>query len=223
MVERRGDRVLKRNHRSFQKILAARLESVRFLSSFMLRDELSTLVETVLQLQMTKKTKLNVLQDYILWKWTGGLANKTKWLGCPFWSKKALDKWRPTRRQLKNGRKTKCDVSGLKHEHLVPRAVLAKVLFDRRNTGQLAIRATLDDLCRACVITKEEDDHFKADVLKAVMPQDWDGKDIWARYSHAFRDSGITVLEVTWPEAEILGVVFEVPGPCTARHNYRTS
>jgi hypothetical protein len=69
-----------------------------------------------------------------------------KYLGCPYWSKRAIEHWNST-----NTRK------GLRHEHAVPKILVARLLLKLQNTTEEAVGRLLRSLLVAVIVTAEED------------------------------------------------------------------
>ena len=118
-------------------------------------------------------TKFAVV-DQIIWVWSE-FDGKHK--GCRYWSEKAIA--------------TGSKREGLVHEHVVPRKIIRAKLFALRKPNIASVKRILNSLCIGVVVTKEEDDRLRQLKLHASMPDDWDHKDIWARY----RKAGISVKE----------------------------
>lgn len=71
-----------------------------------------------------------------------------------------------------------CDV-----EHSVPLMVLVNKLMDRKRLTKNYISKTLTSCYRVMVITRGEHRLLNSTGLTSRMPENWDGKDVWARYS----------------------------------------
>ena len=120
----------------------------------------------VLQSPLAYGTKVAVLTD-IFWHWTEFTG---KYHGCRYWSEAA------------HARRHRRDVKGLRHEHIVPKKVLLKMLFDLATPSTSAVRAVLDRFCVGIVVIKAEDERLNQAGLRSRMPEDWDEQDPWARY-----------------------------------------
>lgn len=133
-------------------------------------------------------TKL--IREFVLWKWS---TRHGKHKGCEYWSKNALEQYR--------------NVNNLRHEHVIPRTVLTKLLMEiptEHAMNEKKVSETLSKLCLGCVLTKVEDNLIPRH-LRSQMPKNWnvnlidlDRTDLWARYREAFNKSGITISKVNW-------------------------
>lgn len=90
-----------------------------------------------------------------------------KYEGCRWWSRQALE----------GGHE-------LRHEHVVPRRVLISLLLAMTDVDEVGVRSVLQ-LCVGAVITKVEDSQLNVVGLRSRMPDDWDGRDVFARYHRA--------------------------------------
>ena len=112
-------------------------------------------------------TKHAVL-DQVLWVWSE-FDGKHK--GCKFWSVAA--------------RASGLSSKGLVHEHLVPRKVVRKKLFSLQDPSPEQVHRILDRWCVGVVVTNEEDSSLNRLGLNSSMPERWNGRDRWARYTEA--------------------------------------
>ena len=135
---------------------------------FRTKDEICRDVAFVISCDsLHRGTKLAVV-DQVLWVWT---EFEGKYEGCEFWSEAALEL----------GFKS----AGLVHEHLIPRKIVRKMLFDLSAPTITEVRKILDAYCIGVVVTKEEDLRLNSIGLRSKMPEDWDGANLWARYREA--------------------------------------
>ncbi len=67
-------------------------------------------------------------------------------------------------------------------EHVVPLNVIVKSLRDIKRPDKQSVRNKLSDLYRVCIVTIEEHKRLSDAGLRSKMPDDWDGKDPFARY-----------------------------------------
>ncbi|MCH9853263.1 MAG: hypothetical protein K0U45_07135 [Alphaproteobacteria bacterium] len=67
-------------------------------------------------------------------------------------------------------------------EHVVPQMVIVNKLMELRELEVNIVEKILRDWYRVCLITKEEDSLLRSNGLRSVMPDGWDGKNVWARY-----------------------------------------
>jgi hypothetical protein len=98
-----------------------------------------------------------------------------KYEGCRYWSTRAI-----------------AQRTDLRHEHSVPRRVLIGLLLGEPAPSDEDVRRILD-LCVGAVVTVEEDQALNAAGLRAKMPSEWDGQDVFARY----RAAGVELVD-TW-------------------------
>jgi hypothetical protein len=174
------------------------------------KKSLIFLTEWVLEKSsFSDEVQKSLVKDYVLWKWTAGFDEETKFQGCRFWSKQSFEKWKATCRKFKSGKKSgkfsKGKTNGLRHDHVVPRAFIFNKL---RNNSNGKISGILECLSFGCVLTHDEDERLNGN-LKDTMPEGW--KDVWDRYRVAFRDKGITIFEISWPDAKIIKIILDMP------------
>ena len=132
-----------------------------------------------------KKLATKLIREFVLWKWS---TRHGKYKGCEYWSENALEQYRND------------DDNNLRHEHVIPRTFLTKLLMEiptERAMNEKKVSDTLSNLCLGCVLTEDEDNLIPG-YLISQMPKDWNGTDLWARYREAFNKSGITILKVNW-------------------------
>jgi hypothetical protein len=76
----------------------------------------------------------------------------------------------------------------LRHEHMIPRSIVEKKLFENRDC-QLgcsgAVADVLSQCLRVAIITVDEDRLLKEHGLNQKMPSDWNGVNPFARYKVA--------------------------------------
>lgn len=106
--------------------------------------------------------------DQVIWVWS---EFEGKHRGCRYWSEKAVA--------------TGSKREGLVHEHVVPRKVIREKLFTLSKPSISSVKRILEKYCIGVVVTKEEDVHLRNLQLHSSMPEDWDRKDVWARYKKA--------------------------------------
>lgn len=148
----------------------------------LIEADLITLLQAVGVPKINPELRQLFLREWFCWKWT---TRRGKYFGCRYWSERALE-------QLKES-----GDSGLRHEHVIPRAELARLLDAQlvRAVSAADLAVWLDRMCIGCVLTEEEDDRLGGP-LTSRMPDGWDGGDSWARYWQAFGSSGIVIWEV---------------------------
>jgi hypothetical protein len=71
------------------------------------------------------------------------------------------------------------------YEHAVPLTVLMYELLKPRYDTARKVANHLRRLYRVCLVTHEENQRLRSLGLNSLMPEDWDGKDPWARYRAA--------------------------------------
>ena len=125
--------------------------------------------------RFTWAARAAVINDAI-WSWT---EFEGKLEGCRWWTAAALR----SRRSPKN----------LRHEHVVPKNIVATRLRELAPVTREAIRSLFESLCIGAVVTKGEDKVLNAQGLRSRMPDGWDGSDVWARY----RVAGIAWVDAT--------------------------
>ena len=171
------------------------------------RDSLCLLTELALSdTTYSDEMKKSLIKDFILWKWTAGFNNETKFYNCQFWSQRAYEQWVLTRKKFKNGKPTNGKTENLRHDHVVPRGVVYKKL---NSSAKDKIAEILDYLCVGCVITLEENQHLDNEGFQSEMPKSW--SKIWARYEIAFAKRGITIYKICWDTDSISKDFLVVP------------
>jgi len=100
-----------------------------------------------------------------------------KYLGHADWSKAALRELR-----LASGDIEKAKLR-LRHEHVVPVKVVVDLMVElgRQATSE-SCEEVIRRFSRVAIITRDEDKLFGKAHLSNSMPEDWDRRDIWARY-----------------------------------------
>jgi hypothetical protein len=148
----------------------------------LIEAELSALLQAVGTPQINSELRQLFLREWFCWKWT---TRHGKYSGCRYWSERALQQCQDS------------GDSGLRHEHVVPRAEVARRLDTllAGGAGAVELQEWLGRMCLGCVLTEEEDDQLGGR-LTSRMPDGWDGVDPWARYRQAFAVGGIVIWEV---------------------------
>lgn len=72
---------------------------------------------------------------------------------------------------------TECDV-----EHVVPVMLIVNMLMDMNPLSKEKVESTLKKYWHVLLITKEEHQKLNSSGLRSTMPENWDGKNVWARY-----------------------------------------
>lgn len=142
--------------------------------SYRTKEEICRDVAFVLNCKELHYGTRRAVVDHAVWVWS---EFEGKYDGCKYWSEAA-------RAFLRSDGKT-----NLIHEHLVPRGLIRKTLFDLKPATPEAVRHVMETWCIGVVVTAEEDQRLNALKLRSKMPPDWDQKDSWARYTMA----GITI------------------------------
>jgi len=70
-------------------------------------------------------------------------------------------------------------------EHAVPQQLIVNMLMDMEPLTKRRISNLLRKLFRVRTVTKEEHSRLNGMGLRSKMPDDWNGKDPWARYDAA--------------------------------------
>jgi hypothetical protein len=131
------------------------------------KSELCGELAFVLNSNLHYGTKHAVLLE-ATWVWT---EFEGKYEGCEHWSEAALE--------------FRGQPQMLIHEHVIPKKVVIELLLKLPNPTTGSVHQLLESFCKGVVITKEEDTRLNRRGLRSKMPSDWDGKDLWARYTVA--------------------------------------
>jgi hypothetical protein len=139
-------------------------------------------VACVLSTPISYGTQFAVISE-VCWVWTEFFG---KYNGCPYWSKRAIEV-RAANPKAK-----------LKHEHVVPKRVVAKMLFDLKSPTQEVVRNILDKFLIGVVVTEKEDYLLNCEFRDSMPPEFFDRAnpsyhDPWLRYKRC----GIEVSEAT--------------------------
>ncbi len=67
-------------------------------------------------------------------------------------------------------------------EHAVPQMEIVNWLMDMKPLNNEGIEKILKKYFRVSLVTKKEHERLNASGLRYKMPQNWDKKDVWARY-----------------------------------------
>ena len=137
----------------------------RFRSKEVLCSDLSKVLNSDLHFG----TKMGVLNE-IFWIWT---EFEGKIIGCPYWSNEA-------KKAYTLDKKVK-----LIHEHLMPREIIRKMVFDLDQPTAEDLMNLFSKNLIGVVVTKEEDNRLNDLGLRSKMLDDWDGVDPWARHEKA--------------------------------------
>ena len=68
-------------------------------------------------------------------------------------------------------------------EHVVPKMAIVNRLMDMEPLTTTAIKELLTSRFMLMLVTREEHARLNASGLRSIMPADWDGSDIFARYA----------------------------------------
>lgn len=127
-----------------------------------------------------------------LWAWS---ARHGKYEGCPYWSRNALDQFRATG-----------SISGLRHEHIVPRKLTVAKIMGVSSITREDLRAILETHALGCVVTKAEAQILDRG-LKQRMPEGFataghpNFENVWARYIEKKIDR---IGPVCWKGSEVV-------------------
>jgi hypothetical protein len=72
-----------------------------------------------------------------------------------------------------------CDV-----EHVIPQMEIVNMLMDMNPLNKTEVEKILKKYFRVLLVTKEEHNKLNASGLRSKMPENWDRKDVWARYRY---------------------------------------
>jgi hypothetical protein len=138
---------------------------------FRTRDDVVRDVAYVLNAPLTYGTKLAVINN-AAWVWT---EFDGKYTGCPYWSALAIA-------AHSVDRKVK-----LRHEHVVPREVVRRMLFDLKQATEDQVRDICQRFLIGVVVTLAEDALLNAEFSKTMPPEFFDPShasdhDPWLRY-----------------------------------------
>jgi hypothetical protein len=137
-------------------------------------------------------------REFLFHKWTHRHGDH---VGVDYWSEKAITDFNKNR-ALPKGQRRKPS-SFLRHEHVVPRAFLARKFKEIKNPE--LISPFLNRFCIACILHKDEDKKIPPK-LKSNMPENWNFEsnneeswsavDQWERYKCAFAEAKIKIFRV---------------------------
>ena len=102
----------------------------------------------------------------LMWRWTADGVNTKTGLVRKDGLKRSIKFQRHTRKACKVARTS---AKSLRHEHVVPRNVLAREIVDK-DMSEGEIHRFLTKFCLAAIVTKKEDQSLN----RAEMPEDWD-------------------------------------------------
>jgi hypothetical protein len=83
------------------------------------------------------------------------------------------------------GSRSRRRIPGLRHEHVVPRSLIEKMIFSDSNAIEgmkEGVAHILKKYLKVAVVTKEEARLLDSSGFKTKMPEDWDREDPYARY-----------------------------------------
>ena len=67
-------------------------------------------------------------------------------------------------------------------EHIVPQMFIVNILMDMKGITKIKVRNILKKYFHVMLVTKKEHEKLNASGLRSTMPEDWNCKDIYARY-----------------------------------------
>lgn len=74
------------------------------------------------------------------------------------------------------------NLSDCEVEHVIPQMEIVNMLMDMNPLSKKAVEELLSNYFRVLLVTKDEHQRLNASGLRSKMPQNWDRKDVWARY-----------------------------------------
>lgn len=137
------------------------------------KEEICEDLAKVLSGDLTYGTKFAVVAEVI---WVSS-EFYGKYVGCPYWSEGAI----ALAEELRQVNSSIAAIYPKKfvHEHIAPRGLMIKYLFDLEPATPERIMAFLEEFCIGVVVTKEEDNALTAAGLRFTMPLDWNGSAPW--------------------------------------------
>lgn len=101
-----------------------------------------------------------------------------------YWQNKTL--WLHGHSQKKNIPRSKAAIgkplSSCHVEHVIPLMYIVNILMDMNPLTENKVATILRKYFRVLLVTAEEHERLNASGLRSVMPQNWDGQSVWARY-----------------------------------------
>ena len=67
-------------------------------------------------------------------------------------------------------------------EHVVPQMEIINMLMEMNPITKMKVEGLLKKYFRVLLVTFEEHNRLNSSGLRSKMPEDWDKKDVWARY-----------------------------------------
>lgn len=128
--------------------------------------------------------------DRFLWTASedNDLNERVKYKGQPYWSENAILLY-----QKNNTGKRAKNFSGLRHEHVMPRKLIKKMILDLEIHDEDKVLHILDTYLHAVIVTKEEDEELNRLGLNQTMPESFcKTGEILCRY----KDANIQVIDV---------------------------
>jgi hypothetical protein len=150
-----------------------RLRKVPFDQQRFCRD-----VAALVASEVSRKTTAALLR-HMLWGWTERYG---KFVGCQYWSVAALSS--------RDGGSASANSGALRHEHVVPRRVVAELLLGLEVPDEFAVQRALERFALGCVVTADEASRLDRGTRQQMPPEFSDQAhawhmDPWARYRRA--------------------------------------
>ncbi len=83
----------------------------------------------------------------------------------------------PKSKKALNKKLSECEV-----EHVVPQMEIVNMLMDMEPLIKNEVENILQKYFKVLLVTKEEHEKLNSSGLRSKMPEDWNKKDVWARY-----------------------------------------
>lgn len=147
--------------------------------------ELKKRIAEFLELTFKSNDKflIEIVLDRLLWTATedNDQNERVKYLGQPYWSHSAVSQYQKQNQDRKNK-----NFEDLRHEHIVPRNLIKKMILELEQKNANKILEVLNRYSHAVIVTKSEDKKLRGMGLNKKMPQPLDALgDIKSRYYEA--------------------------------------
>ncbi len=144
------------------------------------KEDIIKAIKKIIKLKINSRLKYLCLVP-LIWKWTEFNKNRReKYIGCLYWSKKAITKYK------KNTKAKKHPGKYFRHDHTVPKKIILEKLLNMYKPTRNKIENFMKKYCIATVVTKKEDKKKLKGSLRAGFPEGTNPEDDkWARYKKA--------------------------------------